>query len=115
MEKVNYVVKDLVGSVDRRYLIKSYIIGIAVTILAIGGGASGVTFILVIISGILFPFSALVWDEFIDLMMGGYFIVLPLPIMLMWKLVKILLLFGFAIFIAPLGILYILLRNKMNQ
>ena len=56
MEKVNYVVKDLVGSVDRRYLIKSYIIGIAVTILAIGGGASGVTFILVIISVSYFHF-----------------------------------------------------------
>lgn len=110
MEKI----KNVISSVDRRYLIKCYIISIIIAFLAISGGVSGFTFFFVIISAVLFPFSALVWDELIGLMMSGNFIVLPLPIMIIWKFVKVLLLFGFAIFIAPLGILYLSIRNKIN-
>ena len=53
-------------------------------------------------------------DEFFNLMAGNTFLVLPLPIMLMLKIVKIAFLYVAAIVLAPLGILYIVIRNRGN-
>jgi hypothetical protein len=62
---------------------------------------------------ILFPFATVVWDDLISLMTGGMVFILPLPIMLIWKVIKIGLLYTFSIIIAPIGITYILLANKV--
>ncbi|SMP57373.1 hypothetical protein [Anoxynatronum buryatiense] len=91
---------------------KNYIIAIVLSFLVFSGGVDVLTMLFVIVSAALFPFSALVWDELMNLMMGGNFIILPLPIMLVWKLFKLLLLFLFAFIIAPVGIAYIAIRNK---
>jgi hypothetical protein len=64
---------------------------------------------------ILFPFATVVWDDLISLMTGGMVFILPLPIMLIWKVVKIALLYMFTIVIAPIGIIYILLSNKLRN
>ena len=63
---------------------------------------------------VLFPFATIVWDDFINTMMNGYTITLPIVFMLIWKLIKIMILYFFAAFIAPIGVLYILFitRNK---
>lgn len=108
---IDYV-KSIINGVDRRYLVKNYIIAIVLSFLVFSGGVDVLTMLFVIVSAALFPFSALVWDELMNLMMGGNFIILPLPIMLVWKLFKLLLLFLFAFIIAPVGIAYIAIRNK---
>lgn len=92
------IINKIFQGVDRRYLIKSYIFSIALTFLVFSGGPSFPIVIVAILSGILFPFSALVWDSLIDLLMGGNMIILPLPMMVIWKIVKIAFLYGLAIF-----------------
>ena len=66
----------------------------------------------VILLAVLYPFSALIWDEFITMMIGQYAFLIPIPILIIMKIIKVFLLFMFSIFLAPLGILYILIRNR---
>ncbi|MEG2812809.1 MAG: hypothetical protein RR912_09920 [Clostridium sp.] len=107
------MVKKIFGSVDIGYLIKSYIFSIIMIYLCLNDIDKSPSVVFVaILNGILFPFSALLWDTLSDLIMGNNMIILPLPMMLVWKFIKIFLLYIFAIIIAPLGIIYIIIRNK---
>ena len=76
----------------------------------------------ILISYILFPFSVLVWDEIMRVMFGGSPIALVgtawmLMAMFMIKFTIKTILYCFAIWIAPFGILYLAYRIKreMNQ
>ena len=110
----------LFNGIDRQYLIKSYVIGAICTIIVwqlqaqVGNHSFGMILYFGI-SLVLFPFATIVWDDFIALMAGGMAFILPLPIMLIWKVFKIGLLYMFSVFIAPIGIIYILLANKLRQ
>ena len=103
-------------TIDLGYLIKSYIISGILTfiIFSNGEGITAGTGFYFILAAILFPFSALVWDEFVNLMLGNNIIILPLVIMLAWKVTKIIMLYAFSIFIAPFGILYLCIRNRIS-
>jgi len=61
---------------------------------------------------LVFPFAKLVWDQLRDLILGETFIILPIIFAYPAKLIINLLLFSFAIFIAPFGILFIWLKTK---
>lgn len=65
-----------------------------------------------VVNTLLFPFAALVWNELKRLVMGDLFIVMDLKLLLGIKFVITCLLWMLAIFIAPLGILYIWLRAR---
>ncbi|GAA0115966.1 hypothetical protein [Clostridium senegalense] len=106
-------VKKIFNGVELSYLIKSYIFSAIIGFFLIHANPNHFSFVLfIILSGILFPFSALVWDSLIGLLMGNTIISLPLLIMVIWKCFKLLMLYMFAIFIAPFGILYIYLRTR---
>jgi len=115
---MNLFLSRLFNGIDRQYLIKSYIISIICTFLLWqiqqGSHTTGLM-IFCGISLILFPFATVVWDDFISLMTGGMVLILPLPIMLIWKIVKITILYMFTIIIAPIGIIYILLVNRPKK
>ena len=70
----------------------------------------------VVVSFILFPFSVLVWDECMRVMRGDSVFIIT-GMMLIVKLIIKVILFGFAIYVAPFGILYLAYRIKreMNQ
>ncbi|MFJ7763885.1 hypothetical protein [Bacillus toyonensis] len=98
--------------VDTQYLVKSYIISIAVSgfLLYINELSSAQT-IYVLLAGFLFPFATIIWDDLINTLMGGHFIILPLLFMLMWKAFKILILYMLSPLIAPFGMLYVYIAN----
>lgn len=108
-------VKQLFAGVDRQYLVKSYIFGMIITALALSIADSMGKVIFCIVSFILFPFATIVWDDLMSTLMGGTVLILPLPIMIVWKMFKILMLYVFTILIAPLGMIYILYMNRAQS
>ncbi|MDF2536476.1 MAG: hypothetical protein K0R18_2638 [Bacillales bacterium] len=111
MERVKSIFKE----VEPSYLIKSYIIAAIIFFVFksanLGIGPTIYTFI----CALLFPFSAIVWDSFAGLMMGNNMLILPIPVVLIWKFIKFLVLFMFAVFIAPIGVLYLAIRANSHQ
>ncbi len=118
-------VRSIFGAVDRRYLIRAYVISIALLAYAIWAFSNQIglqnhqkalMFGYAILSAILFPFAKLVWDELRDMLLGNSSIIhfgwWTIAINFMLKIMVNVLLWFFAIGIAPLGVLYLWLRNR---
>ncbi|MCC0700333.1 hypothetical protein KGF42_13125 [Clostridioides sp. ZZV15-6383] len=111
---VKSILKEIFVSLNMKYLIKSYIISAVLTLIFLSSNIPSVgMFIIIMANAILFPFSALVYDDLFSLMMGNTLFIMPIVFIFLWKLIKVILLYTFAIFIAPLGIAYILIRNRV--
>ena len=126
-------VKRIFGTVHTRYLIRAYAISVALLAYMVWFFASqegllgyqkAILYGYAIISAILFPFSKLVWDELKGLMSNGSTVTITplnevgLMISLMRFVGKVMvnvLLWFFGIGIAPLGILYLWLRNRAPE
>lgn len=122
-------VKHIFGTVHTRYLIRAYVISAALLAYALWyfssqagllGYQKAVMFGYALLSAILFPFAKLVWDEIKSLISNDATVTITpineagLMLSLMrfaGKLIVNALLWFFAIGIAPLGILYLWMRN----
>ncbi|WP_237741347.1 hypothetical protein [Bacillus bingmayongensis] len=80
-----------------------------------GHASSFVLTIYVLLAGFLFPFATILWDDLINTLMDGHFIILALPIMVIWKLIKIFILYSFSPLIAPFGMLYVYISNGYHH
>ena len=114
--------KKLFGGLDTKFLIKHYVISIICCIILINGwsakGGFGVLLGLVIaINTILFPFSIIFWDVFLEkiitLVFGDSTFILPIYGVLIYKILKILILYTCTFLVAPLGIIYVIIKNKL--
>lgn len=126
-------IKILFSSLHPEFLIRNYVIGLVFVgvygwlsyemIQKEPGNMIWYGFVAyILISYILFPFSVLVWDEIMRVMFGGSPIALVgtawmLMAMFMIKFTIKTILYCFAIYVAPFGILYLAYRIKreMNQ
>ncbi|MBE7106167.1 hypothetical protein FT637_25110 [Bacillus cereus] len=121
MSKIIDIFKRLLSGINTQYLVKSYIISIVVTGFFLymnftdGHSSSFMTTVYFLLAGLLFPFATVVWDDLINTIMGGHFIILALPFMLMWKLFKIMVLYMFSPLIAPIGMIYIYIANGYHK
>lgn len=61
---------------------------------------------------LLFPFAKLVWDELRNVALGSNFFLMNAAILIFLKLVVNMMLWFFAVFVAPLGILYLWYRSS---
>ncbi len=118
-------VRSIFGAVDRRYLIRAYVISLALLAYAIWAFSNQIGLqnhqkaLMIgyaILSAILFPFAKLVWDELRDMILGNSSIIhfgwWAIAINFMLKIMVNVVLWFFAIGIAPLGVLYLWLRNR---
>lgn len=119
MENIKDTVYKIFAGINTSYLIKTYFFAIILTFIAIAGSVDGdapaFMYIYIIICGLLFPFATVLWDDFMTTIMGGNIILLPLPVMLVWKLMKLLILFIFTPFIAPIGFIYVYIANGYHK
>jgi hypothetical protein len=116
MDNIILFVKKLFRSIEPKFLIRSYLISVAM--LYISYKTFVVSFgsaVFVVVNAILFPFAYLVWNELVLLIMGNNVLYLNTLIMAVWKFLKIVCIFMFTIFIAPIGILYIYIRTSLMQ
>ena len=113
-------IKKIFFSIDKSFLIKYYSISIAIFLIFLFGTLNsgirslndvyGIFFLT--ISAILFPFSVLVWNSIVNLFFNNSVILLPVVFMILFKIIKVILLYAFSIFIAPFGILYVYIKTK---
>jgi hypothetical protein len=118
-------IKSIFGGVDQRFLVRAYIISAALLAYALWWFSTqaglqsyqkAVMFGYSILSALLFPFAKLVWDELRDMLLGNNGIVhfgwWAIAVNFVLKIMVNVLLWFFAIGIAPLGVLYLWLRNQ---
>lgn len=118
MDKAMNIFRRMLSGMDRQYLVKTYFFSIVLTFLffmSIDSNTSAFMYIYIVVCGLLFPFATVVWDDFISTIMGTHIFILPLLIMLMWKLFKLLMLFIFTPLIAPIGFIYIYIGNGYHK
>jgi len=110
------LIQRIFAGVNKSYLFKSYVISFIIGgfFLYSGSFSDIVGVVWVIISTILFPFATIVWDDFINTMMNGYSFSFSIILMIIWKIAKVFILYIFAILIAPIGIIYILIATRKN-
>ncbi|CTQ31664.1 hypothetical protein [Jannaschia rubra] len=118
-------VRSIFGAVDRRYLVRAYVISAALLAYMIWaipnqaglqGHQKALMFGWATLTAILFPFAKLVWDELRDMLMGNtgfvHFGWWAIAVNYTLKIMVNVVLWFFAIGIAPLGVLYLWLRNR---
>ena len=112
-------IKKIFGSIKTSYLIRAYILGGIFTGLliypALQSNKGHLNILYAIVCFILFPFSKLVYDEIKRVMLGNNIFIVNLIILLPMKFIINVLLYCFAIIIAPIGILYLILRIKKED
>lgn len=111
-------IKNLFAKLNTEYLIKNYLIGIALGIffwkVKISGGTIP-TKIYIVIASILFPFSKLVFNDLRAVLLRGNIIILPIIIGLPLKFfINSFLFLGTWIF-TPLGFLYLYILDKRTK
>jgi hypothetical protein len=112
-------IKNIFGSVSPQYLIRAYLISLAIAVIWFFANQAALEqnsqkilwYGYILVSALLFPFAKLVWDEVRDLIIGNnavtYFGLWAIGVNFMFKAIVNVLLWALAIFIAPLGILYL--------
>lgn len=66
------------------------------------------------LSALLYPYSRFVYESIVDFVIGGNWFLLPAVLMLFVKLLTMLICWGGAIFIAPIGLLYLYFYHSKN-
>ncbi|HHY71929.1 MAG TPA: hypothetical protein GX497_01605 [Bacillus bacterium] len=110
------VIKNIFVQFNLSYLIKSYIISIAMTYITWGYifvGDPSIPKIFFIANLILFPFATIIYDTVIDMLFGGNVILLPAPVLIIYKIIKIYFLYMLAILLAPIGIIFLYIRSRI--
>lgn len=120
--------KEMFASVNRRYLIRAYLISFTLLVWAIWYFSSqaglssyqkGAMYGYSVLSAVLFPFAKLVWDELKETVLGNNQIVhfgwWAIGVNYMLKAIVNILLWYFAILIAPFGILYLHIQNRRTE
>lgn len=114
MENVKKIIKEIFSSVDRTFLFRQYFFAIVFfLIMMFGNFPSFSVLILLIINTILYPFARITFDSAFSFLIGNQIFILPIFLMFFIKIVKFILIYLFAIFIAPISIIYILMRNRI--
>nr|WP_181377321.1 hypothetical protein [Ochrobactrum sp. LM19]AJW29986.1 membrane protein [Ochrobactrum sp. LM19] len=117
------IFRRIFGGVQPSYLVRSYLIGLLFFALTVGmamsseikNGTPVGLIVFATLSTLLFPFAKLVWDELRDLAFGNNVIFMNAFSLFMLKWVVNGLLWALAIFIAPVGILYLWFRTRQPK
>lgn len=112
--------KRLFGGLDTRYMIRAYVLAVIFFAIMIaisvtkntGASESAVVLGYFGLCTLLFPFAKLVWDQLKAIALGETFLILPIIFLYPAKVIVNLLLWSFALFIAPFGMAYIWFQTK---
>lgn len=110
-------VTRIIGAFTVEYLFKSYVISAVILFFLFRGEDifSTSNYVYFIISALLFPFAAVIWDKMVHTLTNGTTFVLSgwwIIFSWCWKVIKCFFLFLFTPLIAPMGILYLWLRTR---
>lgn len=107
------------GSMNRQYMVRAYVIGVAFFVflgLIIAGSSDGqtpvVVYVLMGINTLLFPFAKVVWDTLKGFILGDTIIVQSAIGLFVAKYLINGVLWAFALFVVPIGIIYLWIKSK---
>jgi len=110
------------GALRPAYMIRAYVIGAIFfacmvwlrlqTPDAHGNTDKVMLLIYLFVCTLLFPFAKLIWDELRNVALGSNFFVMNAVILVFLKLLVNMMLWFFAVFVAPLGVLYLWYRSR---
>jgi len=105
------------GTLSPSYLIKQYVFGgLVYAFMLHANGASPLhktgVFIFLTLFLVLYPFAMFVYDSIVDTLLGNWIVPVPILLMVLWLPVKVILIFAFAILIAPIGMLYLYFTRR---
>lgn len=123
MDSVKKIIKELFQSVDKYYLCREYFFAIILYLFTMNGVLMGGVLsnlfspvaLLSAINTILYPFAKLTLSLVCSFVLGNQIIILPLPVMFIGKIIISFFIYVFSIFISPISIGYILIRNRYTK
>lgn len=109
---MNNFIKNIFSQLDNSYLIRHYLYGALVFSLLLIASPNLPVIIFMVISLLLYPLAMIVYDGIVGTLMGNNTIVTSVLVAVIWGVIKTVVIFTFSIFIAPIGIGYLYLRNN---
>lgn len=109
------------GGLDKTYYFRHLVFGVALSVLFIflGGRTNhglDIAFIsMAIINTLLYPYSRFVYESVVGFIMGNNVFYNYAIVMLIAKLFTMIMCWGFSIFIAPVGLLYLYYYHTKNS
>ncbi|WJY26387.1 hypothetical protein [Sporosarcina trichiuri] len=112
-------ISKIFSGVEPLYWFKSYFFSAVLMILCLTNVTDemvGYMPAYIIICGIFFPLASIVWDDLVvNTLGGGPVLAMPIVILLLWKLLKLFLLFFLTPLLAPIGVIYIYVSNGHHR
>ncbi len=115
------VVAKTFGGLSRQYYIRQFLFGciflaiILFMTFAVGSHPHGRNYGMIVfafINTVLYPYSRFVYESIFDYIIGRNIFILPAFMMLILKLMTMLLCWAFAVFIAPIGLVYLYIHHS---
>lgn len=114
MEYIKRIIKEIFSSVDTYFLVRQYFFSIAVFLFIVFSNPFNLKgFIFILLSTILYPFARITFDYAFSFLLGNTTFVLPVILMFFIKIAEFVFLYAFSMFIAPISIIFILIRNRV--
>ncbi|MGO5000239.1 hypothetical protein [Oceanisphaera sp. W20_SRM_FM3] len=115
------IIAKTLGGLSKAYYARQFAFGLifpAMIILMESNTETGVsagTIAFTVISSLLYPYSRFVYESIIDFVMGNNVFFVNAIMMLLVKLITMMVCWVFAIFIAPIGLLYLYYRHSQLE
>jgi hypothetical protein len=105
------------GGLTRQYYFRNFIFALVFSAMSITGlvqQGNTPAIVIAVINALLYPYSRFVYESIIGFIMGENIFILPLFIMLPMKLFTMLMCWGLAILISPIGLIYLYFHHRGN-
>ena len=115
------VIRKTFGGLSVQYYIRNFLFGLVIAALNIymltlaeQSQAIGIWFF-ILISTLLYPYSRFVYESIVEYIMGGTVFFVNAIFMLVTKVITMLMCFAMAVFIAPIGLLYLYYHHSKAE
>ncbi len=113
------LVIDAFAGIDKGYYLRHFIFGLAIAafflLLAPQFRSDKAMIILLAINTLLYPYAHVVYDDVMGFIMGDNKFYINAIVFMVLKFWRMLILFIFSIFIAPLGLIYLAFYHHRNR
>lgn len=108
------------GGLSKQYLFRQWFFGslflVLIVFAALHGGrqSPAAPIVLSVISTLLYPYSRFVYERIVGFIVGDNFFLINAVVMLMTKVMTMAICWAFAIFIAPIGLIYLYFYHRRS-
>ena len=115
------VITKTLGGLSPQYYFRHFVFGFAFPVLFYFIASNGPhpiqlgMVVLIVVNTLLYPYSRFVYESIVNFVMGENVLFVNVFLMLFVKLMTMLLCWGFAIFIAPIGLAYLYYHHSKAE